>query len=145
MIHPVMFTRTRSSHGRVGCEGGCDCGCACGLEPKIILETPRGLGQDEAYKGMAPEEMVLKWVRSDFFQRCTQLMPINKSFLEKCMGDETGMEDEVIPFEVERPKTSAHHTETIPLRLESLCATLSDSFTDVPLRFYPLFTHAWLS
>jgi hypothetical protein len=58
--------------------------------------------------------------------------PINKSFLEKCMGDETGMEDEVIPFEVERPKKSAHHTETISLRLESLCATLSDSFTDVP-------------
>jgi hypothetical protein len=91
------------------------------------METPRGRGQDEAYKGMAPEEMVLRWVRSDFFQRCTQLMPINKSLLEKCMGDETGMEDEVIPFEVERPKKSAHHTETIPLRLESLCATFFES------------------
>jgi hypothetical protein len=70
--------------------------------------------------------------------------PINKSFLEKCMGDETGMEDEVIPFEVERPKKSAHHTETISLRLESLCATLSDSFTDVPRAADSLKSHGYV-
>jgi hypothetical protein len=57
MIHPVIFTRTRSSNGRVGCEYGCVYGSV------YWVAVPRGL-RPLRPNGLARPYWLRVWLRA---------------------------------------------------------------------------------
>ena len=89
----------------------------------IMFRVAMSYAGTDRYKGKTPEEIIETYML-DLFQKCTLVMPINKSVLVKAIGEKEGMDEVIMPRERETVHShlnaEADGTDTLPVRREPL-------------------------